>query len=101
MNRREFLRHSSVAAATALLARSSLLGQSAAAPATPASPAAPSATPTPFGEFRPLRRHVGYFSGRGGTIGWLASTEALAIVDTQFADTAATCLAGLPERGTR
>ncbi|MSU69487.1 MAG: MBL fold metallo-hydrolase [Opitutaceae bacterium] len=52
-------------------------------------------------EFRPLRRDVGIFTGRGGTIGWLANSGALVVVDTQFPDTAATCLAGLPGRGER
>ena len=52
-------------------------------------------------EFRPLRRGVGIFTGRGGTIGWLSAKDALVVVDTQFPDTAAICLAGLPDRGTR
>ena len=59
-------------------------------------PAAPQAT-----SFTPLRRGVGIFSGRGGTIGWLANPDALAIVDTQFPDTAAACLKGIPGIGTR
>ncbi|HEY1794053.1 MAG TPA: MBL fold metallo-hydrolase [Opitutaceae bacterium] len=88
MNRRDFLRSSLAAAAG--LASARLRGQ----PARP-SPA-PSAT-----EFRPLRRDVGVFTGRGGTIGWLASAGALAVVDTQFPDTAATCLTGLPGIGRR
>jgi glyoxylase-like metal-dependent hydrolase (beta-lactamase superfamily II) len=52
-------------------------------------------------EFRLLRRDVGIFTGRGGTIGWLANKDALVAVDTQFADTAALFLAGLPGRGGR
>jgi len=52
-------------------------------------------------EFRLLRRNVGLFTARGGTIGWLAAPDALAIVDTQFADTASLCLAGLPGRSGR
>ncbi|WP_236919142.1 MBL fold metallo-hydrolase [Ereboglobus luteus] len=48
-----------------------------------------------------LRRNVGIFNGRGGTIGWLASPGALAIVDTQFPETTAKCLAGIPQRGDR
>ena len=52
-------------------------------------------------EFRPLRRSVGLFTGRGGTIGWLSAKDALVVVDTQFPDTAAVCLAGLPDRGAR
>jgi glyoxylase-like metal-dependent hydrolase (beta-lactamase superfamily II) len=52
-------------------------------------------------EFTPLRRNVGLFTARGGSIGWLAAPDALAVVDTQFADTAALCLAGLPGRASR
>jgi cyclase len=95
MNRRDFIYRTSLIAAAGLVARHRLL-------ALAATPNAAKATvPTPFGTFTPLRRHVGLFTGRGGTIGWLASPAALAIIDTQFPDTAATCLAGLPGRGDR
>jgi glyoxylase-like metal-dependent hydrolase (beta-lactamase superfamily II) len=57
--------------------------------------------PTTITEFKPLRRNTGTFTGRGGTIGWLVSSSALVAVDTQFPDTAAVCLAGLPGRGDR
>lgn len=52
-------------------------------------------------EFRPLRGGVGLFTGRGGTIGWLSNKDALVVVDTQFPESAAVCLAGLPGRGER
>jgi len=55
----------------------------------------------PATEFRPLRGDVGIFTGRGGTIGWLASKDALAVVDTQFPDTALICLRGIPGIGGR
>jgi cyclase len=95
MNRRDFLVRSSLLASAGLLVRSRL--SAAAAPATPP-PSAALARPAlaAVTEFRPLRRDVGIFTGRGGTIGWLASKDALVVVDTQFPDTAATCLAGLP-----
>jgi cyclase len=51
--------------------------------------------------FRPLRRGTGLFVARGGTIGWLATPDAVLVVDTQFPDTAASFLAGLRERVTR
>ena len=54
-----------------------------------------------LGAFHPLRRGTGYFTGRGGTIGWLVNEEALAVIDTQFPPTAAACLSGLPARGER
>ena len=61
----------------------------------PASP--PAAKPV----FTPLRRNVGVFTARGGTIGWLSSGDALAAIDSKFPDTAAQFLAGLPGRGER
>lgn len=95
MNRRDFLLRSSLLVSAGLLfPRSLVRAQALAAPAK----AAPAPAVT---EFRPLRRGVGLFTGRGGTIGWLANKDALAVVDTQFPDTAAICLAGLPERGSR
>jgi cyclase len=101
MNRRDFLLRSSLLASAGLLARSSLLAQTPAAPPTvpvktPAGPQTPLVT-----EFRPVRRGVGIFTGRGGTIGWLSNKDTLMVVDTQFPDTAAICLAGLPDRGGR
>ena len=100
MNRRDFLVRSSLFTAAGLLARSRLAA--AAASATPPPPAAPAEPPLPpLTEFRPLRRDVGLFTGRGGSIGWLASKDALVVVDTQFPDTAASCLLGLPGRAGR
>jgi len=97
MNRRTFLLRSAGLAAAGLWSRS-FLRAAAAAPA-PAGRVVPM-VPLPT-EFKPLRRGTGIFSGRGGTIGWLASPAALVVVDTQFPDTAAVCLAGLPGRGDR
>ena len=96
MNRRDFVLRSSLLVSAAFLPRSS-----SAAPATPAPAAPPSTTLPPATEFRPLRRGVGVFTGRGGSIGWLSSKDAVVVVDTQFPDTAAVCLAGLPDLGRR
>src|SRR4051812_45576751 len=90
MNRREFLFRSSLLASVGLAGRSTLMGQQAPTKKTPS-----------VTEFRSLRRNVGLFTGRGGTIGWLAAKDALVVVDTQFPDTAGICLAGLPEREKR
>jgi len=87
MNRREFMRLSLALSAGASLARR-VLAQAAAGPL--------SAT-----RFEALRRDVGIFTGRGGTIGWLSSKDALAVVDTQFPDTALICLRGIPGIGGR
>ena len=51
--------------------------------------------------FTALRRNVGIFVGQGGTIGWLATDDALVVVDTQFPDSAALCWEGLRQRTTR
>ena len=56
-------------------------------------PAAP-----PVTVFTPLRRDVGMFTGRGGTIGWLITPDAVVIVDAQFPDTATLCLDGVKTR---
>jgi cyclase len=90
MNRRDFLLRSSLMVTAGLLSRSPLAAQPAPGTATP-----------PVTAFHPLRRNVGYFTGRGGTIGWLANADAVLAVDTQFPETAAICLAGLPGRDGR
>lgn len=48
--------------------------------------------------FTPMRRGVGFFTGRGGTIGYLINTTGVVVVDSQFPDSAALCIAGLNER---
>jgi len=96
MNRREFLVRSSLLLSAGLVLRPRLFGAAPVPAAAPAGPALP-----PVTAFHPLRGGAGYFTGRGGTIGWFADKDALVIVDTQFPDTAAACLAGLPGRGDR
>lgn len=101
MNRREFLLRSSLFTAGGLLARSRIMAQSQpASPTPPATALAAQPAPAAF-EFKPLRRGVGLFTGRGGTIGWLSTKDALLVIDTQFPDTAAVCLEGLPDRNRR
>lgn len=48
--------------------------------------------------FNDLRRNVGFFTDRGGTIGWLASDDALVVVDSQYPQTAKVCLEGLQKK---
>lgn len=48
--------------------------------------------------FTPLRRNVGTFTMRGGTVGWLVNARGVAVVDTQFPAEAQALLAGLQER---
>lgn len=55
--------------------------------------------PAPIaGVFTPIRKDVGYFTGRGGTIGYLINQEGVLVVDAQSMDAAAICIAGLQER---
>lgn len=83
MLRREFVAASGAAAALAL-------GRSSLAQAFQAQQAQ--------AVFTPIRRNVGYFTMRGGTIGYLINTGAVAAVDSQFPAEAAACIAGLKER---
>ncbi len=100
MNRRDFLVRSSLMASAGWLARTKLAAATAPTSLPPAMALARDALAS-VTEFRPLRRDVGIFTGRGGTIGWLAGMDALAVVDTQFPDTAGVCLLGLPGRAGR
>jgi cyclase len=49
------------------------------------------------GEMHPLRHNVGYYTERGGTIGWLLTPDHLVVVDTQFPEQAGNLLAILRE----
>ena len=88
VNRRRFVQLSALAATASTLRVATSAAQQPAAPPAPA-------------VFTPLRRNVGIFNQRGGTIGWLVSAHGLLVVDTQFADTAPNLLAGLKERSPR
>jgi cyclase len=48
--------------------------------------------------FTPIRRNVGTFTMRGGTVGWLVNPGGVSVVDTQFPAEARALLAGLQER---
>lgn len=97
MNRRDFLIRSSAFTAAGLLASRSTVWAQAPAKNARSAKSGPPATP----EFTPLRRQVGYYTARGGTIGWLVNQDALAGVDTQFPETAKLFLEGLPGRNGR
>jgi glyoxylase-like metal-dependent hydrolase (beta-lactamase superfamily II) len=53
------------------------------------------------GRLEELRRGVGIFTERGGTMGWLVSDDALVVVDSQFPESAVHCLDGLRRRSQR
>jgi glyoxylase-like metal-dependent hydrolase (beta-lactamase superfamily II) len=84
--RRDFVRTSALGAVASLLTRPSLVAQQPAA--------APAA-------FTALRRNVGIFTERGGTIGWLVNGDGVLVVDSQFPDTAPNFLSGLKQRTPR
>ncbi|WP_440999685.1 MBL fold metallo-hydrolase [Fodinibius sp. SL11] len=79
MDRRKFLLQSSLLAAGAVLPFKSLLAKKQ-------------------GDFTTVRRNVGYFTERGGTIGWLASPNGMAVVDSQYPESAKNCLNGLQDK---
>jgi len=81
LSRRDFLRLSGAVAAT-----------------TPLLTAASWPAPSPVGTFTELRRGVGTYTERGGTIGWLINDSGLVVVDTQSPETAPNCWDGLQER---
>jgi glyoxylase-like metal-dependent hydrolase (beta-lactamase superfamily II) len=98
MNRRDFLLRSGAAVSLSLLAKGPLSAQT---PAPAAATPVPVQPPPLVTEFKALRRNVGYFTGRGGSIGWLVNADATAAIDTQFPDTAAIFLKDLPGRNGR
>jgi cyclase len=87
--RREFLATSTLAALAATLGRSNT------------SFALPALQQQAQPVWTPIRRNVGYFTMRGGTMGYLAAPNGAAVVDSQFPAEAATFLAGLKERTPR
>jgi glyoxylase-like metal-dependent hydrolase (beta-lactamase superfamily II) len=92
--RRDFVRTSVLAVPAAAIPA----GAGAQQGSAPGAPAAPPPAPAVF---TPLRRNVGIFHQRGGTIGWLLSGDGLLVVDSQFADTAPNLLSGLEKRSPR
>lgn len=89
LTRRDFLATSAAAAAAATLGRP-LLGvlQGQGQPQAP--------PPQPV--FTPIRGNVGYFTMRGGTIGYLVNAGAVVCIDSMFPAEATACLTGLKER---
>ena len=87
MNRRRFLASSSSAVIAAALREWPALAQGR-----------PS---KPVTKFEELRGGTGFFTGRGGTIGWLVTDEGAVVVDSQFPGTAEACVEGLKRRSRR
>ena len=80
LTRRDFLLTSTAAVAASRV----LLAQQQAAPINPV--------------FTPIRRNVGFFTGRGGTIGYLTDPKAVVCVDSQFPDSAKLFIDGLSQQ---
>ncbi|HYW32881.1 MAG TPA: twin-arginine translocation signal domain-containing protein, partial [Gemmatimonas sp.] len=77
------------------------VGRRAAQPpsAQPPSAQPPSAQPPAAAPvFTPVRRNVGTFTMRGGTVGWLVNGRGVVVVDTQFPAEARALLGGLQAR---
>jgi glyoxylase-like metal-dependent hydrolase (beta-lactamase superfamily II) len=84
ITRRDFLATSAAAALAGTLGRPSLVR------------ALQGQAPQPV--FTPIRRNVGFFTMRGGTIGYLVNPGGVAVVDSQFPAEGKACLDGLNER---
>ena len=69
MNRRDFLKHSSLAGIASLLSFRVLRAADA-------------------GQLQSIRRGVGTFRKSGGTIGWLIHDDACVVIDSQFPENA-------------
>ena len=82
-SRREFVKASTLSAIAALFPQTAYTASRARA------------------EFTLLRRNVGIFTERGGTMGWLINNDGVVVIDSQFADTAPLFLTGLRERTQR
>jgi glyoxylase-like metal-dependent hydrolase (beta-lactamase superfamily II) len=89
VTRRDFVTSSSLAVAAGLFDRGRLFAQQ------------PAAAPPTVPVFATVRRNVGTFTARGGTMGWLVTPDAVLVVDSQFADTSQLFLDGMKSRTTR
>jgi cyclase len=78
--RRHFIATSTAAVAAGAFGRFDLSAQGQ----QPAAPLAP--------VFKELRGNTGYWTARGGTIGWLINPGGVVAVDSQFPDSAALCI---------
>lgn len=92
--RRDFLTGSTLALVGGAVGQSTLIRAWQQAQQPPAAQQPPVVTPV----FTPVRRNVGFFTGRGGTIGYLIDPAAVVVVDSQFPDAAKLCLDGINER---
>jgi cyclase len=52
----------------------------------------------PTYQFKPLRKNMGIFTERGGTIAWLSNKDGIVVVDAEFPDTAPHVIAELQKQ---
>lgn len=98
MHRRRFLTLSAAASAAGV-AGASLARANESLPGASRSLEAPAGhAQEAQGLFLPVRRNVGIFTLRGGTVGTLVNEAGVAVVDSQFAESAEVLVAGLRER---
>jgi glyoxylase-like metal-dependent hydrolase (beta-lactamase superfamily II) len=90
ISRRQFVSASSLSVAAIGLARIPVLGQAGAQ--------APAAQAPPVTKFEDIRRGVGFFTGTGGTIGYLVNGDGAIAIDSQFMPTAEICVAWLKQK---
>jgi len=95
LSRRDFLASSALALGAGAFGQP-VLARAWQQPPTPAQPPqqAPQWTPV----FTEIRRGVGQYLGRGGTIGYLINAAGVVVVDSQYPDSAKAFVDGLNER---
>ena len=78
--------------------REFLAGSAAALVGSALRPSLAWAWPQAPGAFTAIRGDIGIFTGRGGTIGYLANATSVVVVDSQYREYAEQCLVGLRDR---
>jgi len=98
IDRRRFIVLSSGALAVSPIARAFGTDQAQPPGLPPALPPTQVPAPPAVPKFEDVRQNVGIFTMRGGTIGWFVNKDAVLVIDTQYPDTAKTCLDGLKQK---
>ena len=102
VSRRQFVATSSLSVAALGMARLPVFAhtgaQSGAQSGAQTAAQTAAAQAPPVTKFEEIRRGVGYFTGTGGTIGYLVNGDGAIVIDSQFLPTAEICVAGLKQR---
>ena len=97
LSRRDFLTSSAAALGAGVLSQP-LLGRAWQQQPQPAMPPAQGQAPQWTPTFTEIRRGVGQYQGRGGSIGYLINAGGVVAVDSQYPDSAKAFVTGLGER---